>query len=96
MPIKRDTKTGLTREEYKTQMTALGLRLGELQRECRNRGIPVIVVINGPSASGKGRLIGRQVRNLDPVSIRFLQPPRNHPCTPTSAAIGSGCRRKGA
>jgi len=61
----------LSKSEYKSQMATLTLRLGELQRECYSRGIPVIVVLSGPSASGKGLLVGKLVMSLDPRGFRL-------------------------
>lgn len=45
---------------------ALAERLGQLQRECKDAGIPVTVVFEGWSAAGKGTLISRLIRPLDP------------------------------
>lgn len=44
----------------------LELRLGELQRQARAAGIPIVVVFEGWSAAGKGTHIGELVLPLDP------------------------------
>ena len=44
----------------------LELELGSLQRRCRELGIPVLIVMEGLSASGKGTMINRITLPLDP------------------------------
>jgi polyphosphate:AMP phosphotransferase len=44
----------------------LELELGSLQRRCRELGIPVLLVMEGLSASGKGTMINRITLPLDP------------------------------
>jgi AMP-polyphosphate phosphotransferase len=44
----------------------LGLELGSLQRRCREQGIPVLIVMEGLSASGKGTVINGITLPLDP------------------------------
>ncbi len=41
-------------------------RLGELQRECRERKIPVMIAFEGYGAAGKGVQIGNLIQALDP------------------------------
>ena len=41
-------------------------RLGKLQRECRELGIPVMIAFEGYGASGKGVQISELIRALDP------------------------------
>lgn len=56
----------LSKEEYKLKMSVLEPRLGELQRQCRELKIPVMIVFEGFDAAGKGVHIGRLIQNLDP------------------------------
>lgn len=56
----------MSKEEYKLKMSVLGPRLGELQRQCRELKIPVMIVFEGFDAAGKGVHIGRLIQNLDP------------------------------
>ena len=63
---KIDLSKKMGKKEYSQQMDVLGIRLGELQRECRELGIPVIIVFEGFGAAGKGTLINRLIRPLDP------------------------------
>lgn len=59
------TKT-LSKAEYKKKMEKLGPKLGRLQRECREYGIPVMIAFEGYGASGKGVQIGELIKALDP------------------------------
>jgi AMP-polyphosphate phosphotransferase len=52
--------------EFKTLMGRLDLRLGELQRQVRERQIAVALVFEGWGASGKGTLINNLLLALDP------------------------------
>ena len=57
------------REVYSSQ-EELEVRLGDLQREMKAAGIPTVVVFEGWSASGKGTMIGRLIRSLDPRGFK--------------------------
>ena len=59
------------REVYSSQ-EELEVRLGELQREMKAAGIPTVVVFEGWSASGKGTMIGRLIRSLDPRGFKVF------------------------
>ena len=61
-----DLNAALTKDEYKTVQDELDLRLGSLQRDLRAAGIPLIMVMEGWDAAGKGTLINRFLRPLDP------------------------------
>ena len=50
---KIDLKQSLKKDAYNEKMSYFETRLGELQRACRAAGIPVIILISGPSSSGK-------------------------------------------
>ncbi len=63
---KIDLTKKMDKKDFKKHMEVLDVRLGMLQRECKNLGIPVIVVFEGFGAAGKGTLIGRLIRSLDP------------------------------
>ena len=45
-------------------------RLGELQREMQEAGIPTVIVFEGWSASGKGSMISRLISALDPRGFK--------------------------
>ena len=59
------TKT-LSKSEYKEKMLELEPRLGKLQRECKEMGIPVMIAFEGYDAAGKGLQIGEMIQALDP------------------------------
>ena len=59
------TKT-VGREEYKEKMGRVEPKLARLQRECRELGIPVMIVFEGFGAAGKGVQISKLIAPLDP------------------------------
>ncbi|MDD7023434.1 MAG: phosphate--AMP phosphotransferase [Lachnospiraceae bacterium] len=63
---KLDLNKKLDKAVYKEKKEALGIRLARLQRECREAGIPVIIVFEGFGAAGKGTQINELISNLDP------------------------------
>ncbi len=63
---KLDLTKALSKEEYKEKMPLLEAKLGKLQRECRERKIPVMIAFEGYGAAGKGVQIGKLIRALDP------------------------------
>lgn len=63
---KLDLTKRLDKAEYKKKMEKLEPKLGKLQRECRELGIPVMIAFEGYGASGKGVQIGELIRALDP------------------------------
>lgn len=50
----------------KKSIKELGERLGELQRVCREKKIPVMIAFEGYGAAGKGFQIGNLIQALDP------------------------------
>lgn len=63
---KIDLSKKMGKKEYRQQMDMLGPKLGELQRKCKELRIPVIIVFEGFGAAGKGTMINRLIRPLDP------------------------------
>lgn len=61
-----DLSKGIEKEEYKTILPELELRLGELQRKARALDIPVVIVFEGWDAAGKGTVINRLIQTFDP------------------------------
>ena len=61
-----DLSVKLTKEIYKQDMSELEVKLAGLQREARNLGIPVVIVLEGWEASGKGTQINKLILPLDP------------------------------
>ena len=63
---KADLDRKTKKKDFKKEMDQLEIRLGQIQREARILGIPVIVVFEGWDASGKGTLINNLILPLDP------------------------------
>ncbi len=63
---KLDLTKSLGKTEYKEKIAKLETRLGKLQRECRELGIPVMIALEGYGASGKGVQISELIKALDP------------------------------
>ena len=62
---KIDLNKKLSKEESKQIMEELEGKLAYLQRVCKERKIPVIIIFEGFGASGKGTLINRLIYPLD-------------------------------
>lgn len=63
---KIDLSEKLDKETCKKIREEQAVRLGLLQRECKEAGIPVMAVFEGLGASGKGTQINRLIQALDP------------------------------
>ena len=63
---KIDLSKKVDKETYKQVVEEEGERLGQLQRECKAAGIPVMIVFEGMGAAGKGIQINRLIQSLDP------------------------------
>ena len=68
----------LPQDEYKKRLRPLQQRLYELEHAIFDAKVPVIIVFEGWSATGKGRLISLLVERLDPRGFRVvpITPPR--------------------
>lgn len=68
----------LDKEEYKTRLRSLQQRLYELEHAVNGADIPVMIVFEGWSACGKGRLIQILAERMDPRGFRVvpITPPR--------------------
>lgn len=62
----------MSKKEYDERMAPLEIRFGELQRECRDVGIPIVILFEGFGASGKGTMINRLIRPLDPRGFQVF------------------------
>jgi polyphosphate kinase 2 (PPK2 family) len=65
-----DQSKSQTPEKYRQRMKDGHLRLLQLQHALKDAGRSVIVVVEGPDASGKGGGIKRLVERLDPRHLR--------------------------
>ncbi|MCI8637771.1 MAG: polyphosphate:AMP phosphotransferase [Coprococcus sp.] len=63
---KIDLSKKMGKSEYKEAMADLELKLGKLQRECKDLKIPVMIAFEGYDAAGKGLQIGKLIQGLDP------------------------------
>lgn len=63
---KVDLTMKMEKSEYKAKMTALKLQMGKLQRQCKEMGLPIMIVFEGFDAAGKGMQIGKLIQSLDP------------------------------
>ena len=59
-------KAKLEKADYEALMPALKQQLAALDAPLRSAGLPVIILFEGRSAAGKGKMIGRLIKNLDP------------------------------
>lgn len=69
-----ELKNNYTFEEkllMKREIGELGERFEVLQQQIKKAGIPVIIVFEGWSASGKGSLIGKLLKFLDPRGVKM-------------------------
>ncbi|HEX2896872.1 MAG TPA: polyphosphate:AMP phosphotransferase [candidate division Zixibacteria bacterium] len=69
----------IDKSESKKEIKSLHLRLAGLQRRSKDLGIPIIIFISGPSASGKGRMVSELLKELDPRGYKL----RTVPSPPT-------------
>ncbi len=53
-------------QDYDDRMAHLRIQMGELQRKCKELGIPVTIVFEGFEAAGKGTMINKMIQPLDP------------------------------
>lgn len=72
-----DLDAVLDKAEYAETMARLDVRLGQLQREVKAAGIPVLVVFEGWDSAGKGSTLNRLLKPLDPrgFQVHFVSPP---------------------
>ncbi len=56
----------IPKREYKSKVEDLRLQLAQLQRQCKELNIPVMIVFEGLDAAGKGLQIGELIYPLDP------------------------------
>ncbi len=59
-------------QDYDARMAHLEIRMGELQRKCKELGIPIMIVFEGFEASGKGTMINKMIQPLDPRGFKVF------------------------
>lgn len=75
----REIGRQLTKDEYKNFVTPLKSRLARLSQEVSREKLPVIVLVEGFGASGKGSLISELILNWDPRGFRVYNIGRPEP-----------------
>lgn len=65
-------KKKMDKGEYKAILEDLSPKVSLFQRKCKELGIPVMIVFEGWGASGKGTLINRLIRPLDPRGFQVF------------------------
>lgn len=63
---KLDLSLKLKKSESKEKLDEMMVKIGLLQRECKERGIPVMIVFEGYGSAGKGAQISELIQALDP------------------------------
>lgn len=61
-----DLNKSLKKSEVKKEMEKMEGKLSQLQRECKELGIPVLILFEGFGAAGKGVQISQLIHPLDP------------------------------
>ena len=72
MLAKLDLTKELSKEAFKKQLAGYEVRIGELQRQARELGIPVVIVFEGWDAAGKGGNIKRLTESMDPRGYEVI------------------------
>ena len=65
-----EKSSGKSNKSVRKKIEELGDELGYLQRKSRELGIPVLIIVEGLSAAGKGTLINRIIQPLDPRGFK--------------------------
>ncbi|OLP19115.1 polyphosphate:AMP phosphotransferase [Leptolyngbya sp. 'hensonii'] len=75
-----DLHLSLDKATYQTEMERLMMQLRSLQNACWEKKMPVIVVLEGWAASGKGALVKKMIAYMDPRGFQV------HPIWPSTKA----------
>lgn len=75
----------MKRKEFEKSIEPLKLKLGELQRATKEKGIPVLIIFEGLEASGKGAVINDILLTLDPRGYKVVS--HNHPLESSSLPL---------
>src|SRR3974390_1398679 len=65
-----DLSLTIPKKEYNGLVEQLGYRLGDLQRRCRDAGIPIVVVLEGWDFAGKDGTVNQLTRLIDPRGFK--------------------------
>lgn len=67
---KIDLEKKVDKSEYKETILEINTKLGELQRKAKELQIPIILLFEGWSSSGKGILINKLILSMDPRGFK--------------------------
>jgi polyphosphate:AMP phosphotransferase len=75
-----DLELSLDKETYEQKMEALMRKMRSLQQACHEKGLPMIVVLEGWAAAGKGTLVKKMVGYMDPrgFTVHPIWPPNSY------------------
>ena len=65
-----EKSSGKSDKSIRKKIEERGEELAYLQRKCRELGIPVLIIVEGLSAAGKGTLINKIIQPLDPRGFK--------------------------
>ncbi|OPY22067.1 MAG: Polyphosphate kinase 2 (PPK2) [Methanomethylovorans sp. PtaU1.Bin093] len=66
-----DLSLRVSKEEYKSRIEDLYIRIGELQRKAWKMKIPIVIVFEGWHASGMAEIINRCILGLNPMGFKY-------------------------
>lgn len=66
----KNIESNLAKDDYKLLMEQLINKVSYLQRKCKELGIPVMILVDGVEAAGKGVMISKLMKALDPRGFR--------------------------
>jgi len=67
-----DLNRKISKKKYKEVTDTFSPKLAEIQRSCKQLGIPVMIIFEGWGAAGKGTLINQLIRPLDPRGFQVF------------------------
>ncbi len=72
-----DLSLTLDKASYRQQIETLTQQLHNLQSACRDKQLPIVVVLEGWAAAGKGALVRKMVQYMDPrgFTVHPIWPP---------------------
>lgn len=72
-----DLSKKMTKRDYQARIGDLKARLGRLQRQAHEAGLPLSIVFEGWNGAGKGTLINNLILSMDPrgFNVFSIKPP---------------------
>ena len=65
-----DLSATLPKEEYSAAIKPLKAKLADLQQQVKEKGLPVLILLEGWGAAGKGNLMSEIISTLDPRNFK--------------------------